>query len=58
MWTFGQNIWQIWKITFGQNIWQICKRPNLDVFSPCYEDEGEPEGDEDEEEGSNNFGTA
>jgi len=30
----------------------------LDVFPPCYEDEGESEGDEDEEEGSNDLCTA
>ena len=31
---------------------------NLDVFPPGYEDEGEAEGDEDEEEGSNDLCTA
>ena len=31
---------------------------NLDVLPPGYEDQGEPEGDEDEEEGPNHLDTA
>ena len=31
---------------------------NLDVLPPGYEDQGEPEGDEDEEEGSNHLDAA
>ena len=35
-----------------------CERVYLDVFSPCYENQDEAGGDEDEEECSNNFPAA
>ena len=50
--------WQVWKIFLGQNIFKktICQKiwknlkdeswSNLDVFPPCYEDQGEAEGDD------------
>ena len=46
------------KVYWKTKLKRRCERVYLDVFSPCYENQDEAGGDEDEEECSNNFPAA